>query len=231
METKTMNGTTARLCAAVLAVIGMAVACTSTQNAKAPENWDGLERRQVKGIDAVYVRPNVQFPPYKSVMLDPVQVSFSKSWDPNDTREVSRHLDAADLQKIKDELARLFRESFAEELGKGGYPLVEAPADDTMRIEAAIVDLYINAPDTMTAGRSRTYTTEAGAMTLAMELRDGPTGQVLARVVDRRTAETAGGYMQWTNSVTNRADARRLLDEWARRLRGALDKLNGRAST
>lgn len=220
------------------AVIAMAVTmtmvlvgCASTQSTRAPETWDGLERREVKGIDAVYVRPNVQFPPYKSVMLDPVEVAFSKSWKPNDTRDLSRHLDAEDLQKIKDELAKLFRESFAEELAKGGYPLTETPTQDTMRVQAAIVDLYVNAPDTMTAGRSRTYTTEAGTMTLAMEIRDGPSGQLLARVVDKRTAETAGGSMQWTNSVTNRADAKRILDEWARRLRGALDKLNGRAGT
>ena len=37
----------------------------------------------------------------------------------------------------------------------------------------------------MTAGRTQTYTMNAGRMTLVMELRDGPTGQLLARVVDR----------------------------------------------
>ena len=38
---------------------------------KPPENWDGLERRKVKGLDNVYVRPNVEFTPYKSVHARP----------------------------------------------------------------------------------------------------------------------------------------------------------------
>jgi hypothetical protein len=64
-----------------------------------------------------------------------------------------------------------------------------------------------------------------------MEIRDGPSGQLLARVVDRRMADNPGGHLQWTNSVTNRADARVILDGWAKQLRAALDRLNGRASS
>ena len=217
--------------AVVLICLAALAACASTMGKKPPAEWDGLERREVKGIDNVYVRPNVQFPPYKTVMIDPLQVAFAKEWDPNDTRDISRRLDAADLQKIKDELAKLFRESFSQELQKGGYALVEEPTAETMRVLPAIIDLYINAPDTMAAGRSRTYTTEAGHMTLVMELRDGPTGQILARVVDARTAGGMGGSMQWTNSATNRADAQVVLDDWAKRLRNALDRLNGKGKT
>jgi hypothetical protein len=207
------------------------VGCAATKRAEPPAEWDGLERREVKGLGAVYVRPNVQFPPYKTVLLDPVEVAFSKDWDPNTSRELSRHLNADDLQKIKTGLAGMFRESFSEQLSKGGYSLTETPSDETMRVSAAVIDLYINAPDTMVAGRSRTYTTETGRMTLVMEIRDAPSGQLLARVVDRRLAESPGGYLQWTNSVTNQADARVILDGWAKQLRAALDRLNGRASS
>ena len=215
---------------AALVCVTAIAACASMKPAAPPAEWDGLERREVKGLGAVYVRPNAQFPPYKSVMLDPVEVSFSKDWDPNTSREISRHLDAADMQKIKDELAKLFRESFSDELAKGGYSLTDTPSEDTMRVMAAIIDLYINAPDTMTAGRSRTYTTETGRMTLVMEIRDAPSGQVLARVVDARAADSAGGSLTWSNSVTNRADAEQILDRWARHLKEGLDRLNGRTS-
>src|SRR5512138_3590090 len=86
------------LCAAVIA------ACATPSSKKPPAEWDGLQRKEVKGIDNVYVRPNVQFPPYKTVMLDQLEVAFDKAWDPNDTRDISRHLDSDDLQKIKAEL-------------------------------------------------------------------------------------------------------------------------------
>ncbi len=61
-----------------------------------------------------------------------------------------------------------------------------------------------------------------------MEVRDAPSGQLLARVVDRRRADDAGGRLQWTNSVTNRADAREMKSVWAKKLRDGLDKLNGK---
>jgi len=218
--------------AAVLICAAAIGACATPSSKKPPAEWDGLERREVKGLDNVYVRPNVQFPAYKTVMIDPAQVEFAKEWDPNSTqRELSRRLDAEDLQKIKAEVARLLRESFSDELTKNGYPVIDQPQEETLRVLPAIINLYINAPDTMSAGRSRTYTTEAGRMTLVMELRDGPTGQLLARVVDARTAGGMGGYMTWTNSTTNRADAQREFDDWARRLRNALDRLNGKGKT
>jgi len=105
----------------------------------------------------------------------------------------------------------------------------EAPADETIRVSAAIVDLYINAPDTMSAGRSKTYTTETGSMVLVMEIRDSPSGQLLARVVDRHS-DNGTGTMQWTTSVTNRAEADRAISMWASKLVDALDRLNRKGS-
>jgi hypothetical protein len=61
-------------------------------------------------------------------------------------------------------------------------------------------------------------------MTLVMEVRDAPSGQLLARVVDARRADS-GGNMQWTNSVTNRAEADLVISEWAKKLRAGLDRL------
>lgn len=201
----------------------MLAACATRQ---APVSWDGLERRDVKGIDAVYVLPNFRFPHYKKVIIDPAQVSFSKDWDPNSSGDLSRRLDSADIQKIKDTLARMLRERFTRELTEGGYELTDLPSFDTIRVTPAIVDLYINAPDVMSAGMSRTYTTSAGSMTLNMEVRDSPTGKLIARVVDKQRALDTG-RLQWTNSVTNVADAQRAIDAWARQLRGGLDRVNG----
>jgi hypothetical protein len=62
-------------------------------------------------------------------------------------------------------------------------------------------------------------------MTLVMELRDGPTNQLLARVIDQKTDT---GFAQVTNSVTNSADFRRMVRSWAERLVKGLDKANGK---
>jgi hypothetical protein len=216
------------VCAARILVAASALLTTSLALAAPPETWDGLEYRKTKGLDAVYVRPGAEFKAYLNVVLDPVQVAFDKDWDPNrDTRSVSRRLSTADMQEIKDEMASEFRRIFAEQLAAGGYDVVAKPLDDTLRVSAALADVYINAPDTMTAGRTRTYTMNAGRMTLVMELRDGPTGQLLARVVDRHVGSETG-YLETTNSVTNSAEFRRAVTAWAKRLVTGLDKVSGK---
>ena len=97
---------------------------------KPPENWDGLEPKKVKGLDNVYVRPNVEFTPYKSVLLDQVQIEFSKDWEKRHSAVAPDSLrtpPAEDMQKIRDGLAELMHEVFTEELTKHGYTLVDTP--------------------------------------------------------------------------------------------------------
>jgi len=193
---------------------------------KPPENWDGLQRKKVKGLDNVWVRPGVQFTPYKSVILDATQVEFSKNWEKS--FDFHDRPDASDMERIKRALSELMRERFLKELVDHGYTVVDTPAEDTLRVGTAIVDLFINAPDTQDAGITKSYTTSAGRMTLVLEARDGPTGQLLARAVDRREDDNFGGRLVWTNATTNLADARLIIDIWAKKLREALDRLNGK---
>jgi hypothetical protein len=211
------------LCAAALA--GCASSRTST-----PEEWDGLVLRPGTRLGAVFVKPDAEIPAYRNVLLDPVQVTFARNWDPNrGGRSQIGRLNAADIAAIQAGLAEQFREIFREELARGGYQLVDEAGPDTLRVTAAIVDLYVTAPDTMTAGRSRTYTANSGRMTLVAELRDSTTGEILARAVDARSARTTG-TVEFTNRVTNTADARRVIRIWARALRQGLDELYGRAA-
>jgi hypothetical protein len=210
------------LCAATLA------GCASTRPAPADE-WDGLVRQTGTRLGAVFVRPDAEIVGYRSVMIDPVEVSFARNWDPSrGGRSQLNRLDAGDMAAMQAGVADLFRETFRAELERGGYQLVDVAGPDTLRVSAAIVDLYINAPDTMAAGRSRTYTANAGRMTLVAELHDSMTGELLARAVDVRSARS-GGTWQVTNRVTNTADARRAMGVWATALRQALDEMYGRA--
>jgi hypothetical protein len=100
--------------------------------------------------------------------------------------------------------------------------VVKVPGADVLRLQIGIADLYVNAPDTMSPGRSRTYTLSAGEMTLVGELIDSESGQVISRVIDRREARNTG-TMQLTNSVVNAQEARAIAASWARILRSRLD--------
>ena len=68
-------------------------------------------------------------------------------------------------------------EVFTEAYKKAGLEAVTAPGADVLRLRPGVVDLYIVAPDNMSAGRSRTYTMEAGQATLFLEVRDSTTGR------------------------------------------------------
>jgi hypothetical protein len=216
---------------AVFAGLAMALlTATAALADKPPQTWDGLELTKKKGLDLVYLRPNVQFKAYKDVSIDVLEVAFDKNWDPNDNvRSVSRRMSTDDIEKIRTDMAGEFRKVFVEELGKGGYSVVDKPGENTLRVSPALVDVYITAPDRMEPGRVTTYTTDAGRMTLAMELRDGPTNQVLARVIDQKVGSDTG-FAQVTNSVTNSAEFRRMVRSWAQRLVKALDTVNGKAT-
>jgi hypothetical protein len=210
------------LCAATLA------GCASTGPAPADE-WDGLVRQTGTRLGAVFVRPDAEIVGYRSVMIDPVEVSFARNWEPNrGGRSQLSRLDAGDMAAMQAGVADLFRETFRAELERGGYQLVDVAGPDTLRVTAAIVDLYVTAPDTMSPGRSRTYTASTGRMTLVAELRDSMTGELLARAVDARSGRSSGTW-QVTNRVTNTADARRAMGIWATALRQALDEMYGRA--
>jgi|SRR5277367_2602425 len=105
-----------------------------------------------------------------------------------------------------------------------GSPAMAGPKDDLAElVRPKIIDLYVNAPDVMTPGRSRTYTMSAGRMTLVAELADSESGEVIARVLDRHEGRESG-RMSWSSSVTNSAEADRAAGSWARILRGSLDK-------
>lgn len=191
-----------------------------------PETWDGLVQRKAKGIDAVYVRPDVDFKVYRNVMLDPVVVAFDKNWKPNRGGSTTLRLSTSEIEKIRGKMATGFQSIFAEQLAAGGYAIVDSPLDDTLRVSAGLADVYITAPDTQSAGRTTTYTRSAGRMTLAMELRDGPTGQLLARVVDRH--EDDSSFAQWTTGASNSAEFRRTVTDWAKRLVTGLDNVTGK---
>jgi len=150
--------------ARVLATVAL-FACLSTPTLlaakeKPPQNWDGLELKKTKGLDLVYVRPGVDFPPYKTVKLTNVSVEFQKNWA-RDTRDFSRRPTPDDLQRIRDKVSELMHEVFLEELVKHGYPVVDTAGEDTMVVETAIIDLYINAPDTQSPGITRSYTSSS----------------------------------------------------------------------
>ncbi|MCV2356707.1 DUF3313 domain-containing protein [Paucibacter sp. B2R-40] len=185
---------------------------------------DGLEQRKSKDADLVYARPGTSLAAYTKVMLGPVDVAFSKNWDPKRPGSNFR-ISAEEREEIRSGVANLVREEFVKTLqAKDGYQVVETAGPDVLRLKASIINLYVNAPDVSTAGLTRTYVSSAGEMTLVLEAFDSETGQVLSRMVDRQESNIRGGQLSWSNRVMNQSEAELIASGWARKLRKALDK-------
>lgn len=223
-------------CAALVAVVSLTAACASSQKPELPQvDSDGLELVKSSRHSAAYVDPDADFSEYKRVTIAEVEVAFKKNWlrDQNQDRaSLSRRVTQEDADKIKAALAEEFSRIFTEELEAGGYEVVdfegfENSAQDLLLLAPAIVDLDVTAPDTMSPGRSRTFAASAGSMTLYLEFHDSVTGALLGRAVDAQSLDTST-TVQISNSVTNKADADRMLRRWAKKLVAALDRVHGK---
>ena len=207
-----------------IAVVLCGAFVAAAQAAKPPQvTEDGLELTKAKGIGLLYRRPGASLAGYTKVMIDPVQVAFDKNWNPRDYGKWG--LKADQVQKIRTDLGALANETFAKVLTDGGYPSVAQADTGVLRVTAYIVDLFVNAPDTsmQNSSPSRSYVINAGHMTLVMELRDAVTGTLLARALDARNGSETTGRLQWSTSVSNRAEAQSILQSWATRLKKGLD--------
>ncbi len=214
-----------------LALLLSAPQGTFAQKQEPPqETHDGLTLVPDRKVAAAYMDSDADFSIYDKIMILDCYVAFKKDWQRDQKRSGSHiSISSSDMEKIKADVAELFREVFTEKLGgDGGYEIVEAAGDDVLLVRPAIIDLDITAPDTIQAGRSRTYTSSAGAATIYIELYDSVTGDILARAADRKAARSVGGYISYSNRVTNKADARRMLGSWADLLRDRLDEFHGK---
>jgi hypothetical protein len=204
-----------------------AVSGLSLANQKLPAvTTDGLQHVGDTKLAVVYVQPGVDFSRYKKLLLADTYVAFKKIWQRKQNSSSVNRVTAADMQKIKAELARLFHDVFAGALEEGGYELVNERDEDVLLIKPAIINLDIIAPGTTTAVNSRTYSESAGEMTLYLELYDSLTDDLIAKTLDRQT-DRQTGYFQWQNRVSNRAAANRILQDWARVLTEGLDAARG----
>ena len=163
---------------------------------------DGLELVEKDRRGEIYADPGVDWSVYDQIRLDTATVAFRKNWQRDQNRPPqSFKVKTEDMERIKAEMSELFDQVFTDELtGKGDYTL-----------------------DTRNAGMTRSYTEQAGRMTLKLEIYDSVTGDLIATASDRQEAPRRG-YMQWTTSVSNKAEARRMLERWAKDLHKRLDE-------
>lgn len=214
-----------------IALTGVVVFATGCASSNAPkESFDGLLLVPDSAFGEVYMRPDADLSAYGSYGLEGCSVAFRKNWlrdQNNSSMDLGSRLNQKDVDRIKASLAAACDKAFRSALQETPpYQLVDSfdGGEEVMMLRPEIINLDISAPAKFSSSMSRTYTTDAGEMTLVLEGLDGTTGEILFRVVDRqRSTDTM--RLQWTNSVTNQAAANRVLKYWAGQLRRGLDQV------
>lgn len=222
---------TAIAAAAMLALLSPAPIAAQENSAAtaAPTetDWGGLLRVKAKKLDAVYLLPEADFRPYTKVMLDPTEVAFRKNWQRDQNRggvgSLSGDVSDADARRILDRASSGFDEILTKAFQDAGFTVVTEAGPDVLHVETAVINLDITAPDTMSAGRTRTYSREAGEATLVMEVRDSLSGSTLGRAIDEDETGDMGLYVR--NRATNTADFERLFRNWAKSAANGLVEL------
>lgn len=225
----------ATLIACLAGITMLAALPLSADKTELPEiTEDGLHLLEDSKLAIVYVEPGASLAGYNGVKLLDAYVAFKKNWMRDQRKNSANPLSVTtnDVEKIKDNLAKEFQAVFVEALQDAGYRVTDEAAEDVLLVRPAIINLDVTAPDTAKAGRSYSMTSSAGEMTLYLELYDSVTGDLIAKAMDRKVDNpTRNGYYTWTNSVTNRQAAMRILKGWSEILVDALNEAHEAAKT
>jgi hypothetical protein len=214
--------------AAAMSVFAAGFDSLSASAASAPQSWDGLSRASSKRFEAVYLLPGADFRSYRKVMLDATEVAFERNWlrDYN-TRNPTARIGDSEARRILDEVRTGFETAFRNALTEAGHQITDTPGADVIRVRTGVVNLNLAAPDRMTAGRSTTFTRDAGRASLIIEARDSVTGALLGRAVDTRTIGQGAPYRR--TSASNMADVSRQFGSWAKGSVAGIAELKARS--
>lgn len=191
-------------------------ACTQVVP-KQEKSDDGLVRVTRPQVDTLFVAPGTSLEKYRKVLIDDVEVTFRGGW------QTQPGVTAADIARIRQRAADGFRAVFASELeDKGGYPVVEQPGPDVLRVTAAILNLNVTTPTSPSADAERTFNVSASDMTLRAELHDSQSGALLARALDHSMGRETGD-LRVVSQASNVNEGAQAFELWARLLRNALD--------
>ena len=186
-----------------------------------------LEKVKRAKFRETYVNTGVDFSKYNKLYLGDALFDYRDVGPAQRSRTYSSSksvfgISEADRQKFE----KYVDEAFMKEVVKGKkFKVVDTIDDNTIIMRGAVVDIVSRVPPEF-AGRSEIYLASVGEATLVLEFIDGKSGEVLARIAERRALGRPGGgidMMMPTSSVSVWADVRRWASGAARRLRGELD--------
>lgn len=172
---------------------------------------EGLVEVRSRYLDQVELRPQVDFAAYRKVLIEPAPVNVRS--EANINERLASRLSPEHAKAIAGEAASAVQRALAEAFKARGYEIADASGPGVLQLSPKVAELVVNAPDDRTPG-TYTFTREAGRATLALEVRDALSGNLLARVAHQGTANQMG-RLALADEVTNRTWFEAFFRRWA----------------
>ena len=216
MRVRSLSKSFATILATTVLLTGTAIAVAAED---LPETTiEGLKLVKHEKHRVVYLADDADFSVYDKVYIVNAAVAFAKNWQRDynrQERDLSRKVSDADVERIKTDLSAEFKKVFTQTMIDNGLEVVTEIGPDVVILRPAIINLQVSAPDIQGTTRAHTYTADAGQMTLYLELYDGVSGALQAKVLDAKSAGRSAPGMTYATRATNIREADRMLKSWA----------------
>ena len=194
----------------------------------AETTFDGLVRVDNSAFSDAWADPDADWARYDQILPGGAFFEFravKKNSNTTSARTSSSTnefwIDDADRARLEEEVGTVFDDELSQSTR---FTATDKPGDNVLIIRGGLHDIVSRVPPQM-VGRGDIFISSVGEATLILEVVDSMSGEVLARMVERRAAQRPGGSMVVANSVTTWAEVRRMARNWASRLKDGLDNL------
>lgn len=214
------------LCLGAALLVG---ACTSPQLRTTGEvSAEGLARMEGTNFDELWVSPGLKAAAFDRVVIEPTSVAYQEVGEGPRyelTRMSARRSAFPIPAPQRERIESRFRQYIAAAVDDSGHYLrVESPTSGVLQLRAALLEFVSSVPPEQP--QYRAMVTSVGHATLAVELRDSQSGEVLVRAVKHDKAGPRGQQLVHADRVSAWPEMNRQLDRWARDVRGLLVQLH-----
>ena len=181
---------------------------------------DGLGKVSSKYFGAAFVRPGADFSRYQELLVSGSELAFKTP----DRAKQQFPLSA----EQKDRFRTLLDTQFAEELGSlENLQLTDAAGPNALAVQVRVQDILATVSSNAVGGSGwgSLSLRALGEATLVIELSDSESGEILARVYDRRAIEGVAIAQDPSAPVTRWEDVEAMCKHWATTVRDRLDVL------
>lgn len=189
---------------------------------------DGLVKIDNSVLDLSFAKPNVDWGKYTKLYFKAATATNDHPADYKPPR-IDRRADGLNatydlpekaLNRMSTEFSVIVASVFNEDQP---FELVDKAGPSTLVIEVAVTDIRLSAPVESSrrsySSMGKTYTQNSGSMMLLAVVKDGQSGEVLAKAADR-----GEGFDQWQQNtqVFNWGDVKTVYRRWVNDFKNAL---------